>query len=145
MSKNRSHKYFVNQRHKNKLKANSYGFRTYWSHVIYYTKEPDTRDLRESTNSILWSADRRHMTIDEAIQDHIDWYGKHTKGRYMYYKKPDVPHTIHKVHTDPKYSKRRKYLCKQANRRVRRQAKQSQEIYQHGQYKKVYDVAWELD
>ena len=144
MKKN-THKYFVNQRHQNKLEANSGGFRTYWSHVIYYTKEPDTRDLREHSDSIFRSMDRRNWTLDEAIQEHIEWYGRHTKGRYMYYHKPEVPYTIHKVHTDPKYSKRRKDLCKAANRRVRQRAKQYGEIYQNRQYKKVYDVAWELD
>lgn len=144
MKKN-THKYFVNQRHKNKLEANSGGFRTYWSHIIYYTKEPDSRDIRENTSSILYRAERWDKPVEEIIQHHIDWYGRHTKGRYMYYKKPEVPYTIHKVHTDPKYSKRRKDLCRQANRRVRHRAKQYGEIYQNRQYKKVYDVAWELD
>lgn len=143
--KKRTHKYFVNERFKNRLEANSGGFRTYWSHVIYYTKEPDTRDIRESTSSILYRAERWNKPVEEVVQEYIDWYGKHTKGRYMYYHKPEVPYTIHKVHTDPKYSKRRKDLCRQANRRVRHQAKQYGEIYQHGQYKKVFDVAWELD
>jgi hypothetical protein len=143
--KKRTHKYFVNQRFKNKLEANSQGFKTYWSHVVYYTDVPDTRDIRECTNSILWVADRRQISIDEAIQDHVDWYGKHTKGRHRYYERPEVPYTIHKVHTSPKYSKRRKDLCREANRRVRHRAKQYGEIYQHNLYKKVYDVAWELD
>ena len=144
MKKN-THKYFVDQRHKNKLEARSHGFRTYWSHVIYYTKEPDTRDLREHSNSILRTAARRDISIEEAIQQHIRWCKRHAKGRYMYYDKPEVPYTIHKVHTDPKYSKRRKDLCKAANRRIRYRAKQHGEIYQNRQYKKVYDVAWELD
>lgn len=142
---NNRHKYFKNLRHKEKLEGRGKGWKTYWSHIIYYTDEPDPRDIRDNMNTILWVANHRGISIEEAIKDHIEWYGKHTKGRYMYYEKPEVPYTIHKVQTDPKYSKRRKYLCKQANRRVRRQAKQYGEIYQHGQYKKVYDVAWELD
>lgn len=144
MKKN-THKYFVAQRHKNKLEARSHGFRTYWSHVIYYTKEPDTRDLREHSNSILRIAARRDISIEEAIQQHIRWCERHTNGRYMYYHKPEVPYTIHKVHTDSKYSKLRKDLCKAANRRVRYRAKRYGEIYQNRQYKKVYDIAWELD
>ena len=78
MKKN-THKYFVNQRHKNKLEANSGGFRTYWSHVIYYTKEPDTRDIRESTSSILYRAERWNKPVEEIVQEHIERYGRHTK------------------------------------------------------------------
>lgn len=142
---NKRHKYFRNLRHKEKLESRGQGWKTYWSHIVYYTKEPDTRDIRESTSTILWVANRRNITIEEAIQDHIEWYGRHTKGRYMYYEKPEVPYTAHKVHTDPKYSRRRKDLCKYANRLVRKRGKQYGEIYQHNTYKKVYDVAWELD
>lgn len=140
---NNKHKYFRNLRHQAKLEAKGEGWRTYWSHVEYYTKEPDTRDLREHANSIYRSM--RNGNLEEAIQRHINWYGRDTKGRYMYFKKPEVPYTPHKVQTDPKYSKRRKSLCKQANRRVRQRFKQYGEVYQHNKYKKVFDVVWELD
>lgn len=144
MKKN-THKYFVNQRHKNKLEARSHGFRTYWSHVKYYTKEPDTRDIRESMSSILWTMERKDMSMDEAIQDHIEWYNRHTNGRFLYYERPEVPYTIHKVHTSPSYSRRRKELCREANRRVRHHGKQYGEIYQGNLHKRLSDVAWDLD
>lgn len=142
---NNRHKYFKNLRHKEKLEGRGKGWKTYWSHIIYYTDKPDPRDIRDNMNTILWVANHRGISIEEAIKDHIEWYGKHTKGRYMYYEKPEVPYTIHKVQTDPKYSRRRKDLCKYANRRVRQRLKQYGDIYQHNEYKKVYDVAWEMD
>lgn len=143
---NNRHKYFRNLRHQAKLEGKGEGcWKTYWSHSIYYTDEPDTRDLRENSDSIYRLMRNLHMTEEEAIQYHIEWYGKHTKGRYMYYKKPEVPYTIHKVQTDPKYSRRRKDLCKYANKRIRQRFKQYGDVYQHGEYKKVFGVAWELD
>ncbi len=143
--KKRQHKYFRNLRHKEKLEGRGQGWKTYWSHTIYYTKEPDTRDIRESTSSILWTANYRNISIDEAVEKHIEWYGRHTKGRYMYYDKPEVPYSIHKVQTDPRYSKRRVDYKKYSNKLVRQAWKQKGEVFQHCQYKKVFGIAWELD
>ena len=53
---NNRHKYFRNLRHKAKLEGKAQNWRTYWSHTMYYTKEPDTRDIRECTSRILWVA-----------------------------------------------------------------------------------------
>ena len=145
--KKRTHKYFRNQRHKEKLKAKSYGSRTYWSHVMYFTKEPDPRDIRESYQYIVADAARRGISIEEAVNRHINnnWYSKHAKGKYIYYDRPEVPHSIQKVHTSPSYSRRRKELCRAANRQVRQRSKQYGEVYNHKLYRKLYDVAWELD
>lgn len=143
---NNRHKYFRNLRHKAKLEGKADGWRTYWSHTMYYTKEPDTRDIRECTSGILWVANRRNISVEEAVEEHIEWDRKRgTGGSFMYFEKPEVPYTIHKVQTDPKYSRRRKDLCKYANRLVRTRWKQYGEVYQHNEYKKVFDVAWELD
>lgn len=141
----KQHKYFKNLRHKEKLEGKGDGWRTYWSHIIYYTDEPDPRDIRDNMTTILWVANRKGISIEEAIKDHVERYSRHTRDSYMYYEKPEVPYTIHKVHTDPKYSRRRKDLCNYANRLVRRRWKQYGEVYQHNEYKKVYGVAWELD
>ena len=142
---NNRHKYFRNLRHKAKLEGKAGGWRTYWSHVEYYAKEPDTRDIRESTTGILWIANRRNISIEDAIKQHIEHEKSVGNGRFIYFEKPEVPYTIHKVHTDHKYSRRRKDLCKYANRLVRKRWKQYGEVYQHNEYKKVFDVAWELD
>lgn len=142
---NNRHKYFRNLRHKQKLEAKAHAHRTYWSHVFFTTKEPDTRDIRESMNSILWSMGRKNISFEEAVEEHLGWYSRHTNGRYIYYDRPEVPYSIHKVQTDPKYSKRRKDLCKYANKLVRMRWKQYGEVYQHCEYKKVFGVAWELD
>lgn len=140
---NKRHKYFRNLRHKAKLEGKASGWRTYWSHTMYYTKQPDTREIRECTSGILRVANQRNISVEEAVEKHIEWNRK--SGSFVYFKKPEVPYIIHKVQTDPKYSRRRKDLCKYANRRVRKRWKQYGEVYQHNQYKKVFDVAWELD
>ena len=141
----KQHKYFRNLRHKKKLEGKAHACRTYWSHTAFYTKEPDTRDLREHSENIYWRMDRFHLTEEEAIEDYLAWDRKHGNGKFIYYERPEVEYTIHKVHTSPKYSKRRKDLCKYANKLVRTRWKQYGEVYQHNQYKKVFDVAWELD
>ena len=142
---NNKHKYFRNLRHKEKLEGKGDGWKTYWSHVVYYTEEPDTREMRDCASNIYWRMNRFNLTFEEAINEYIEWEKKIGNGRFQYYQKPEVPYTIHKVHTSPSYSRRRKDLCKYANRLVRRRWKQYGEFYQHNEYKKVYDVAWELD
>ena len=129
---NSRHKYFRNLHHKEKIENKALGHKTYWSHVMFFTKEPDPRYERECTHRFISAAKGR--PIDTPM------------GRnYVYFKRPEVPYTILKVHTDHDYSKRRKWLCKQANKAVRRAWKQKGEVYQHGSYKKVFDVVWELD
>lgn len=142
---NNRHKYFRNLRHQAKLEGKGEGWKTYWSHVEYYTKEPDPRNVRDAARNIYWRIDRHNISIEEAIEEYIEWDKKIGGGRFIYFKKPEVDYTIHKVHTDPRYSRRRKDLCKIANKRVRQRFKQYGEIYQHNEYKKVFDVAWELD
>ena len=129
---NNRHKYFRNLRYKEKLENKAHPHRTYWSHVMFFTKKPDTRYTRE--HSCRFRLADYHRSIDTPIN-----------GNYVYFKRPEVPYTILKVHTDHDYSTRRKYLCKQANKAVRRAWKQKGEVYQHGSYKKVFDVVWEID
>ena len=143
---NNRHKYFRNLRHKAKLEGKAGSWRTYWSHVKYYTKEPDTRDIRECISSILRIANHKNISVEEAIKEHIEWSRKRgTSGSFMYFEKPEVPYTIHKVQTDPRYSRRRKDYQKYSNKLVRQAWKQRGEIYQHCEYKKLFGIAWELD
>jgi hypothetical protein len=142
--KNR-HKYFRNLRHQQKLEAKSHGSRTYWSHTMFYTEEPDTRDIREDMSTILWVMARKCISMEDAIREHIEWYNRHTNGRFVYYERPEVPYTIHKVPTDPRYSRRRVDYKKYSNKLVRQAWKQRGEVYQHGRYKKLFGIAWEMD
>ena len=143
---NNRHKYFRNLRHQAKLEGKAQSWRTYWSHAMYFTKEPDTRDIRECTSGILWVANHRHISFEEAVEEHIEWDRKRgTGGSFVYYDRPEVPYTIHKVQTDPRYSRRRKDYQKYSNRLIRQGWKQRGEVYQHHEYKKVFGIAWELD
>jgi hypothetical protein len=143
---NSRHKYFRNLRHQAKLEGKAQSWRTYWSHTLYYTKEPDTRDIRECTSGILWVANHRNISVEDAVKDHIEWDRKRgTGGSFVYYDRPEVPYTIHKVQTDPRYSRRRKDYQKYSNKLVRQAWKQRGEIYQHCEYKKLFGIAWELD
>lgn len=143
----KQHKYFRNLRYKEKLESKVHAHRTYWSHVMFYTEEPDPRDLREHSNSIYGMARYRKYngSLEAAVEDYVEYDRKIGNGRFIYFERPEVPYTIHKVYTKHKYSKERKRLCKYANRLVRTRWKQYGEVYQHMQYKKVFDVAWELD
>lgn len=142
----KQHKYFKNLRHKEKLEGKGDGWRTYWSHKMYLTDEPDPRDIRESTARILRIAEHRNISVEEAVAEHIEWNRRvGTNGSFVYFKKPEVPYTVHKVQTDPKYSRRRKDYKKYSNKRVRQGWKQRNEEYQHGEYKRVFGIAWELD
>lgn len=142
--KNR-HKYFRNLRHREQLESKAHVCKTYWSHTMFYTKEPDARDIREHSQFIYWEANRFNMTIDDAVENYIKREKNVGNGRFIYFEKPEVPYTIHKVQTDPRYSRRRKDLCKYANKVVRQRWKQYGEVYQHNEYKKVFDVVWSLD
>ena len=111
---------------------------TLYTNVKYVFEQVDVQ--------VRYYARLKNISVEEAIEEHIEWDRKRgTGGSFMYFEKPEVPYTIHKVQTDPKYSRRRKDLCKYANRLVRTRWKQYGEVYQHNEYKKVLDVAWELD
>ena len=140
---NNRHKYFRKLRHQEKLAGKGEGcWKTYWSHTMYFTEEADPRDLREHSQQIYWRAERLG-SIEAAIEEYIN----HDKinGKFIYYNRPEVPYTIHKVHTSPSYSRRRKDYKKYSNKRVRQGWKQRNEEYQHCEYKKVFGIAWELD
>ena len=141
---NNRHKYFRNLRHKEKLEGKAHACRTYWSHVMFYTDEPDPRDLRESASSIYHRV-KWKGSLEKAIEDYIEFDRKIGNGKFIYYKRPEIPYTIHKVHTDPRYSRRRVDYKKYSNKLVRQGWKQRGEEYQHCEYKKVFGIAWELD
>ena len=140
------HKYFRNLRHQAKLEGKGQGWKTYWSHTIYYTKEPDTAALRDAASTIYWRMSRSGISLEDAVKQQIEWDKKHGTGNsFVYFEKPEVPYTIHKVQTDPRYSRRRKDYQKYSNKLVRQAWKQRGEVYQHCEYKKLFGIAWELD
>lgn len=140
---NNRHKYFRNLRYKQKLESLAHPCKTYWSHVMFITEDIDTKDLRENALRRMWI--RSNETLEEAITHYIEWDRDKSTGKFIYFDRPEVPYSIHKVHTDPRYSRRRKDLCKYSNNRLRQRWKQYGETYQHCEYKKVVDVKWELD
>lgn len=139
----KQHKYFRNLRHKEKLESKVHAHKTYWSHVMFITDEVDPKDLRENALRRLYI--RSNETFEEALERYIEWNRCDSNGKFIYFERPEVSYSILKVHTDPKYSRRRKDLCKYANRLVRTRWKQYGEVYQNNEYKKVFNVAWELD
>lgn len=142
---NNRHKYFRKLRHQAKLDGKGQGWKTYWSHTMYYTKEPDTRDIREHTPFLWWKVNRFDIPMDKAVEEYIERDKRIGCGKFIYFEKPEVPYTIHKVHTSPRYSRRRVDYKKYSNKLIRQGWKQRGEEYQHCQYKKVFGIAWELD
>lgn len=140
----KQHKYFRNLSHKAKLESKAHNHRTYWSHTEFYTKDPDPRDIREHSRMIYYRAERLG-SVDAALKEYVEADKKFGGGKFVYFTRPEVNYSIHKVHTNPSYSKRRKELCKRANRFIRQRWKQYGEIYQRGQCKKAFEVKWDLD
>ena len=141
---NNRHKYFRKKRFQAKLKAKAGHDHTYWSHTMFFTKEPDPRALREQQTHIWRLMQRRHMTEEQAVAycTSRDHYGN----AFIYFDKPQVAYTIKKVHTSPRYSARRKYFQKHANKALRRKTVSQPDVkYQYGQYKKAFEVKWQLD
>lgn len=137
------HKYFRNLKHKQKLEAKAGTQHTYWSHVMFTTSEPDPRDVRESYN--YWI--KTGATPEEAFEKYLEWERKYSRhpDRYIYYKRPEVPYSIRRYPTDPKRSKRHKFLKRRANKAVRQLWKQKGESYNNRQFKKISEIVWELD
>ena len=141
----RENKYIRNKNYKKKLESKVGSNRTYWSHVMFYTDDPDPRDIRNSANKIYWRMNRFNLTADEALNHYINMERNIGNGKFIYFDRPEVPYSIVKVHTSPTYSKRRKYLTTRANRILRRKWKQKGEYYNNNAYRKAVEVAWDLD
>ena len=142
--KNR-HKYFRNLRYKQKLES-KYDNRDYsWCRISFLTKEPDPRYAREYMFKWIYHTYCRYkgMTVDELIERRLEEF-RNDKARghdyYEYYDRPEVPYTI-KEWTDRPYGKKKKFYKKYTTRILRH----TEEVYNHSQYKKVFDLWWTID
>ena len=141
----RPNKYIRNKNYKKKLESKVGSNKTYWSHVMFYTDQPDPKDIRKSISVIYRRMARYNITFDEAVDRYIDREKDIGNGKFIYFDRPEVPYSIIKVHTSPSYSRRRKYLTTRANRIIRRRWKQYGEYYNNNTYKKAVEVALDLD
>lgn len=127
--KNRNHKYFRKQRYNNKLEKRVGANKRYNTKVFFITKEPDSRAIRE--------------------HQHRFWYYGEEKARgkeyYRYWKRPEISYSIQEWRKDPRESARYRDCRKYTNRRLRQAWKQRGEVYQYSNYKKVYDMWWDID
>ena len=130
----RHHKWFRKQRWNNKLEHDVHNHRTYYSNVYFLTKEPDPRYEREK-NSRFWYYEK-NIPVDRPER------GKST---YCYYKKPEVPYSIHYYTKSPRRSKRQVFIKKKTNKRIRQEFKQKGIVYQNCEYRKAHEFWWELD
>lgn len=133
--KKRQHKYFRNQRYKNKLEHMVGENRTYWSRVYFITKEADTRFRRENATEIAYY-ESRGWEYDKP-------YGGHDY--YIYWERPEVEYSIKEYRSTPRRSKQNKYYKKYSNKIIRQEFKQKGLCYNHCQYKKQFDLKWTLD
>lgn len=108
------HKYFRNQKYKQKLMAKYYqGYnRSYPSNIVFISKD-------KATNI-----------------NYPDIYFDKSHGRYVYWQKPDVPYSIQ----EKKYSLNKKWLRTSLNRRLRHVS--YDENIDHGRYRKLYEYWW---
>ena len=120
----KKHKYFRKLHYKQKLENMAGKNRTYFSRVYYLTKEPDPKNEQKDSNK--W------------------WYrgSEKVKGRNysLYWDRPEVDYAIVEYVTSRR-SKMNKFYKHRSNKKVR----QDVETYNHGLYKKKFDIKWSLD
>ena len=141
----KKHKWLRNQEYKARLEHEVDNHKTYYSNVYFQTEEPDPRDLREHINQISWLMDRYGCSFEEAIEKYLERERKWGRGRYVYYKRPEVEYTTRYYYKKKGRSKHQKDLKKRTNRRVRQEFKQKGEVYQHNGYRRAQEFWWELD
>ena len=83
MKNNQRHKYFRNQRYKQKLE-NNHDNGGYSANVYFITQEPDTRARREDNNFYLRNPDRNQS----------EWDKRTGHDYYMYFDRPEVPYSV---------------------------------------------------
>ena len=140
--KKRQHKYFRNQRYKQRLEHEVDNHRTYYSNVYFVTKEPDPRHLREDIH--MYRCRGKWKITDE------EWIARESKpddGRntFTYYKRPEVPYSVRYYYKNAGRSKHQKFLKKRTSRRLRQRWKQYGETYQHNEYRRTTEFWWDLD
>ena len=135
----RHHKWFREQRYKQKLERDVDNHKTYYSNVFFITQEPDPKYIRERfyQNWASWWTEEKKW--DYLLQK------EHGKDYYVYYDRPEIPYSIQYYHKSPRRSARCVDLKKRTNKRLRQRFKQYGETYQHNEYRKVHEYWWELD
>lgn len=141
----RHHKYFRKERYKNKLEHDVDAHHTYYSNVYFTTDEPDPRDLRENKDHIFWAMGIKGISFEKALNDYIERERKWGNGRFIYYKRPEVPYSIRYYDKKSKRSRHQKDLKRRTNRRVRQRWKQYGEEYQYNDYRRTTEFWWDLD
>ena len=142
---NRHHKWFRKERYKNKLEHDVDAHRTYYSNVYFTTDEPDPRDIRDNIYRLSWAADLHDISIEEALNRYIENERKWGNGRFVYYRRPEVPYSIRYYYKKRGRSKCQKDLKKRTSRRVRQRWRQYGEEYQNNDYRRTTEFWWDLD
>ena len=135
----RQHKFFRNERYKNRLERDVNKHKTYYSNVFFITKEPDPEFIRRRWNqhwAAWWTDEKKWEYLTEPA------YGK---DYYIYWDRPSIPYSIQYYHKPPHRSAHCVHLKKKTNKRVRQRWKQYGEVYQNNEYRKVHEYWWELD
>lgn len=135
----RQHKYFREQRYKERLEHEVDNHKTYYSNVFFITKEPDYEYINRRWNEC-WA----HWWTDEKKWEYLT-RKERGKDYYVYYDRPSVPYSIQYYHKSPRRSARQKDLKKRTNRKVRQAFRDKGEIYQHNEYRRIQEFWWELD
>ena len=139
------HKWFRKERYKQKLERSVDKHHTYFSNVYFTTKEPDPRNLREHMDYIMWVAARNNIPLEEEVEHYIERDRHWGSGRFVYYKRPEVPYSIRYYYKRKGRSNHQSFLKKQTARRVRQRWNQYGEVYQHNEYRKTVEFWWDLD
>lgn len=124
--KKRKHKYFSNLRYREKLEHRS-KLPSSYNNVEFLTTTPDSRYERE-----------------QQYRYGLGLFNEPVRGRnyYRYFDRPEVPYTVHEIHTRSRYSKMKKYYKQYSNKIVRQQRTAT---YNHNQYRKQFDMWWTID
>lgn len=132
------HKYFRNERYKQKLERDVDKHKTYYSNVYFITKEPDPKHIREDFHRFHWGWTE---------EQRLEYLTRPARGRnyFIYYDRPEVPYSIQYFHKKSRRSRCQVDLKKRTNKRVRQQFKQYGITYQHNQYRRAHEFWWELD
>ena len=135
----RHHKWFREQRYKQKLERDVDKHKTYYSNVFFITQEPDPKYIRERLChrwAHWWTEEKKWERLTRKVRG---------KDYYVYYDKPEVPYSIQYHPKSPRRSARCVDLKKRTNKRLRQRYKQYGETYQNNEYRKVHEFWWELD
>ena len=141
----RHHKWFRKERYKQKLERSVDKHHTYYSNVYFTTDEPDPRNLREHMDHIMWAAAFNGIPLEEEIEHYIERDRHWGNGRFIYYKRPEVPYSIRYYYKKKGRSDSQTFLKNRTARRVRQRWKQYGEVYQHNEYRKTTEFWWDLD